>query len=105
MKRTIKRVWMLTAAICVFATLSASLTVVGNHKVSEKKTSELVEIEECEAIAGRRERRSLKRERQCSPFHKMALNPVDSRPGVANGWFRPTTERTHLNGIGGYLLT
>jgi hypothetical protein len=103
MKHIAEKFWFMTAALCLLAATS-TFVVVGNHRISEESSAELVEIvEEVEAVANRSERR-VKRKHASAKF----LNSLPARPTKLRAscrFYKPASERDHLNGLGCYLLT
>jgi hypothetical protein len=96
-------VWRLAVLVCLLASLTAVVVATHSREATEHRTSELVEVEECEAITRRPRQR--RRQRVCIP-------PLDLPAALAG---KPATllvavqprlprERDRHNGIGTWLL-
>ena len=103
MLRLTKKAWLLTVAVCLLATLGAYVSVAANH-LSEDVKTELVELEECIAVAERVSNRSSKRPRMYNRVAKKALI-TDPRFNSFQPFLSFRTERDRMNGLGGYLRT
>ncbi len=107
MKRLPGKFRLISALACLMAAVFALDAVSINHVSADNQTKEVVEfdLEECTAFAQRQRKRE-SRFRLKGPIY-LPSKILTSRflYQVRLCFFRPSTERDQLNGIGGYLRT
>lgn len=106
MKPIVRKFFFLASLLCFVAILSAFVATAGNHRFAEENNqSELSEIEECEALREKEERRNSRKDEPrslCQTTIKTSSSPLFLN---VNRLEQCSTERNNLNGFGGFLLT
>ncbi len=94
--------------ICVIASLGVFLTA-GMQQVYQQGTEEVLEIESLELFSPKRihHRPKMRLALAAENFQTQALNAVSRRSGrpILRRFESVSTERSQLNGLGGYLRT
>ena len=106
MQPFVREFFCFASLLCFVAILSAFVATTGNHRFAEESNpSELTEIEECEALREKEERRNSRKDEPRSLCQTTIKTSSSSLFLDDNRLEHRSTARNNLNGFGGFLQT